>query len=245
MNKLWYILAILGAPNRLRGSYGWFAGVFGIVITATMYLATGSWLVAVLFGVGYWLGEAICGWGSPIGNVTIHRITRYDKMPDDGDTVGVRWLTSVIVYPKLWKLHLSNAVIGLWNIYPRTMNMAVKGWSIGRILGISVQLKPIEEFVIDKAMTYNRVFLVIRGIYWWILPMIGLVVWTGSAVLGIVGLVLLSFGWVVCAELGYYYRDKIKFKLFGLSFEGGWELQELFYGVWQTMVIGTLIWIGV
>ena len=245
MNILWYILAILGAPNRLRGSYGWFAGVFGIVITATMYFATGSWLVAMLFGVGYWLGEAICGWGDHIGNLTIHRWSKFGYFPQDGDTVGVRWLTSVIVYPKLWRLHLKNAVIGLWNIYPRTMSMTVKGWSIGRILGISVQLKPIEEFVIDKAMTYNRAFLVIRGIYWWLLPMIGLAVWTGSAVLGVAGLVLLSFGWVVCAELGYYYSDKVKFKLFGLSFEGGWELQELFYGVWQTMVIGTLIWIGV
>lgn len=245
MNKIWYILAVLGSANRLRGTYGWFAAVFGIVITATMYLATGSWLVAVLFGVGYWLGEMICGWGNHIGNLTVHRWEKYNYFPEDGDAVGARWLTSMIVYPKLWRLHLKNAKIGLWNVYPRTMNMSVKGWSIGRVLGIKVELEPIEEFVIDIAMTYNRVFLVIRGIYWWTLPMIGLAVLTGNALLGTIGLVLLSLGWVVCAELGYYYSDKVGFEFLGMSFRGGWELQELFYGAWQTMVIGTLIWIGV
>lgn len=245
MNKIWYVLAVLGSANRLRGTYGWFAAVFGIVVVAVMYASTNSWLVAVLFGVGYWAGEMICGWGNPIGNLTVHRATKYNYFPEDGDAVGARWLTSMIVYPKLWRLHLANAKVGIWNIYPRTMNMSVKGWSIGRVLGIKVELKPIEEFVIDRAMTYNRVFLVVRGVYWWIVPMIGLAVLTGSAVLGMIGLVLLSLGWVVCAELGYYYSDKIGFEFLGMSFRGGWELQELFYGAWQTVVIGTLIVIGV
>ena len=245
MNKIWYVLAVLGSANRLRGTYGWFAAVFGIAIVAVTYASTKSWLVAVLFGVGYWAGEMICGWGNPIGNLTVHRATRYNYFPEDGDVVGARWLTSMIVCPKLWRLHLANAKAGIWNIYPRTMNMSVKGWSIGRVLGIKVELKPIEEFVIDRAMTYNRVFLVVRGVYWWIVPMIGLAVLTGSAVLGMIGLVLLSLGWVVCAELGYYYSDKIGFEFLGMSFRGGWELQELFYGAWQTVVIGTLIVIGV
>lgn len=241
----WYILAILGAANRLRGTYGWFAAVFGVVVTVAMYWATGSWLVAVLFGVGYWAGEMICGWGNHIGNLTVQRWSKYDYFPEDGDVVGARWLTSVIVYPKLWRLHLKNAKIGLWNVYPRTMNMSVKGWSLARLLKVDVQLKEIETFVIDKAMTYSRVYLVVRGVYWWAIPMVGVAVLTSNALLGLVGLVLLAVAWPMCAELGYMYSDEVGFEFLGMSFRGGWELQEMFYGAWQTIVFAILIMIGV
>ena len=245
MSKIWHVLALLAAHNRLRGTYGWFAAVFGIVVTAVMYWATGSWLIAVLFGVGYWAGEMVCGWGDHVGNTTGRRWKVFEKFPPDGSDVGVRWLTSVIVYPKLWRLHLKNAKIGLWNVYPRTMNMSVKGWSLARLLKVDVQLKPIETFVIDKAMTYSRVFLVVRGLYWWAVPMIGMAVLTGSAVIGLAGLMLLSVAWPMCAELGYMYSDEVGFEFLGMSFRGGWELQEMFYGAWQTMVFAILIMIGV
>ena len=64
-----------------------------------------------------------------------------------------------------------------------------------------------------------------------------------SATVGVVGLIVLSFGLVVCAELGYYFRDKIAIEKFGLSYVGGWELQEGFYGVLQDLVFGGIaIW---
>ena len=47
----------------------------------------------------------------------------------------------------------------------------------------------------------------------------------------------------MCAELGYYFRDKIAIEKFGLSYVGGWELQEGFYGVLQDLVlIGVVVW---
>ena len=67
----------------------------------------------------------------------------------------------------------------------------------------------------------------LRGTYGWIAAVIGLLV--------------LSFGWVLCAELGFKYRDKISYEGFGLSFVGGWELQEGLYGVLQDLVFGGII----
>ena len=221
--------------NRIRGTYGWFAAVFGVALTAIMYLASGSWVIAALIGVGYWFGEMVCGYGDHIGNVTTHRFNKFKYFPKDGDAVGARWLTSVIVYPKLWKLHITNAKVGLWNVYPRTMNLSIKGYSLARFFKVSVQMREIKEFDISNAMTYARVFLVIRGFYWWLLPMIGVSLWVGSFKVGAIALAVLSFGWPLCTELGYKSSGKISFHKFGLDYEGGWELQEGFYGFIQDL----------
>ena len=222
--------------NRLRGTYGWFAAVLGIGLFAAMYLMTKSLTVAALIGVGYWFGEMICGWGNHIGVTTVHRWQKFKTFPEDGDSVGVRWLTSMITHPKLWKLHLKNAKNGIYNIYAKSMNLTVKGWSLARLLKKTVVVRAIEEFDISNALTYARVFLVIRGIYWWTLPMIGVGVLAGWSV-AIVSLAVLSLGWPLCAELGYMYSDKIKWHKFGLSYEGGWELQEGFYGLLMDLVV--------
>jgi hypothetical protein len=142
--------------NRLRGTYGWFARVFGLAVTIAVYLFSGSWVIAVLMGVGYWLGELACGWGDHIGNLTGRRYKVFEKFPPDGSDIGVRWLTSVIVYPKLVKLHLSNAKKGIYNWYPKIVNLEVKGYSIAKLLKIDVQPKPIDTFTIEKTLTYSR-----------------------------------------------------------------------------------------
>ena len=104
--------------NRLRGTYGWFAKVFGVVATTVLYFITGSWAIGLLAGVGYWLGELWCGWGDHVGNTTGRRWKVFEKFPPDGGDVGVRWLTSVIVYPNLLKLHWASAKKGIYNLYP-------------------------------------------------------------------------------------------------------------------------------
>lgn len=227
--------------NRLRGTYGWFARVFGLALFVVLYIITGDITIALLIGGGYWLGELACGWGDHIGNLTGHRYKIFEKFPDDGSDIGVRWLTSVIVYPKLWNVHLANAKKGLYNWYVRIVNVEFKGWSLARLFRINVQSKLIETFMIDKAALYSNVFLVVRGFVWWLLPMIGVGLWTGSAMVAAVGLFILSFGWIICADLGYYFRDKIAIEKFGLSYVGGWELQEGFYGVLQDLVFGGII----
>ena len=135
---------IMTIANRLRGTYGWFARVFGLAATIAVYLFSGSWVIAVLMGVGYWLGELWCGWGDHVGKTTGRRWKVFEKFPPDGSDVGVRWLTSVIVYPNLWKLHWANAKKGIYNLYPKLVNFEVKGYSLAKLLKIDVQCKLIE-----------------------------------------------------------------------------------------------------
>lgn len=236
MYRLWYIVMALGVVNRLRGTYGWFAKVFAVALTGLVYWLSGSWLLAGLIGVGYWFGEMICGWGDHVGNITGKRWTKFGYFPEDGSDVGTRWLTSVLVYPKLWRQHVRNVPAGLYNWYARTMIKEIKGYSLNRLFGTSVKLKEIETFVVDKAMMYSRVFLVIRGLYWWVLPMVGVGLWISNMPLAMVGLVVIAMVWPISAELGYWSANKWTYASKYYNMVGGWEHQEVWYGVMQTVV---------
>lgn len=228
--------------NRLRGTYGWFASVFGACTAVVVYLATKNIQVALLLGVGYWFGEMICGWGNHVGVVTVHRWKKFKDFPEDGENVGVRWLTSMITHPRLWRLHLSNASIAIRNIVPKMMNTEVKGWSLARLLKKEFVVVQIVPFEIDNALNYSRVFLVIRGLCWWALPCIGLGMIVG-VVPAVVALVVLSLGWPIAAELGYWIGEvkKKQIHIWVLSYAGGWEWQEGVYGVLQDMVLIGLV----
>ena len=94
--------------------------------------------------------------------------------------------------------------------------------------------------VIDQSkdwINYCRVSLTIRGFYWW-LPTLAPLYFVGfSAELLTLMILTLSIGFPIACELGYYFRDKISFEKFGLSYIGGWELQEGFYGLMQDIVL--------
>lgn len=94
---------------------------------------------------------------------------------------------------------------------------------------------------------YCRVALGIRGIYWW-LPTLAPLYFVGFSIVSIaVAVAVLSIGFPIACEVGYKFNDKIKFNKYGLSIEGGWEIQEAVYGVIQDVVLIGLIlsyWIG-
>ena len=94
---------------------------------------------------------------------------------------------------------------------------------------------------------YCRVALGIRGIYWW-LPTLAPLYFVGFSVVSIaVAVAVLSIGFPIACEIGYRLNGKIKFHKFGLSIEGGWEIQEIAYGAIQDVVLIGLIlsyWIG-
>ena len=230
--------------NRLRGTYGWFASVFGVILTIIVYLLSGSWLVAGLIGVGYWFGEMLCGWGNHVGAVTVHRWSKFKYFPEDGENVGVRWLTSMITHPKLWRLHLSNAKIGIRNIVPKIMNVAINGYTLAKMFKKTYVVEPIQEFEISNALAYARVFLVVRGLAWWAVPAVGVALWVG-VVPAVIAWLVLGLSWPVAAEIGYYVGEikKKKLHLWILSYVGGWEWQEGVYGVVQDLVIvGVWLW---
>ena len=90
-------------------------------------------------------------------------------------------------------------------------------------------------------INYCRVALSIRGFYWWI-PTLAPLYFVGFSVELLTFMILaLSIGFPIACELGYYFRDKISFEKFGLSYSGGWELQEGFYGLMQDMVLISLV----
>ena len=87
---------------------------------------------------------------------------------------------------------------------------------------------------------YSRVALTIRGFYWW-LPTLAPLYFVGFNPLVLLGCILfLSVGFPIACETGYLLRDKISFEKFGLSYSGGWELQEGAYGLMQDLVLITL-----
>ena len=96
-------------------------------------------------------------------------------------------------------------------------------------------------------LNYCRVALTIRGFYWW-LPTLAPLYFVGFSVVSIaVAVAVLSIGFPIACEVGYKLKDKIKFNKYGLSIEGGWEIQEVAYGVIQDVVLIGLIlsyWIG-
>ena len=45
--------------NRLRGTYGWFAKVNGVVLGLLVYLVFGNLYVSLAVAIGYVLGESM------------------------------------------------------------------------------------------------------------------------------------------------------------------------------------------
>ena len=90
-------------------------------------------------------------------------------------------------------------------------------------------------------LNYCRVALSIRGFYWW-LPTLAPLYFVGFNPLVLLGCIaFLSVGFPLACEIGYLLRDKIIFHKYGFSVEGGWEIQEVFYGLFQDLVLITLI----
>ena len=175
--------------NRLRGTYGWFAKVVGVVLGLLTYLVWHDVYVALMVAIGYVAGESF-GWGEWIGNLTTNRKNKTDTLEDEGENNGIKYIATKLV----------------------------PNWNVAFI-------------------KYCRVALGIRGIYWW-LPTLAPLYFVGFSVELLTLMILaLSVGFPIACELGYYFRDKVSFEKFGLSYSGGWELQEGFYGLMQDLVL--------
>ena len=133
-----------------------------------------------------------------------------------------------------------------WGLWVGTLTVQrEKGYALhdegeGRNNGIewiaSHIIKPTQE----SWLNYCRVALTIRGFYWW-LPTLAPLYFVGFNPLFLAGCItFLSIGFPIACELGYYFRDKVSFEKFGLSYSGGWEIQDGFYGLVQDVVLLSL-----
>lgn len=97
-------------------------------------------------------------------------------------------------------------------------------------------------------LNYCRVALTIRGFYWW-LPTLAPLYFVGfNPYYLAIAVVLLGVGFPIACEIGY--RTSKLFSLNKPYFQmtGGWEHQEVWYGVIQDLVfigLGISYWIGV
>ena len=86
-------------------------------------------------------------------------------------------------------------------------------------------------------LNYCRVALTIRGLYWW-LPTLAPLYFVGFSVESLaIAIILLSVGFPLACELGYRTSKMFEFNKYGFSVVGGWEHQEVWYGLMQDLVI--------
>ena len=81
--------------NRLRGTYGWFAKVNGVVLGLLVYLVFCNPYVSLAVTIGYVLGESF-GWGDWVGCLTTNR-NNYKDTTDEGKSNRIMWLSQKIV----------------------------------------------------------------------------------------------------------------------------------------------------
>ena len=131
-----------------------------------------------------------------------------------------------------------------WGVWVGSIAERADGYSLylngeqeGSNNGIHLIASHIIEPTQETWLNYCRLALSIRGFYWW-LPTLAPLYFIGFS-LPVLALMigLLSIGFPIACELGYYFRDKISFEKFGLSYKGGWEIQEGFYGLMQDIVL--------
>ena len=98
--------------------------------------------------------------------------------------------------------------------------------------------------VIDPSkdwINYCRVALTIRGFYWW-LPTLAPLYFVGFNPLLLLGCItFLSVGFPIACEIGYRTAKLFSFEKYGFSVRGGWEHQEVWYGLFQDVVIFILL----
>ena len=86
-------------------------------------------------------------------------------------------------------------------------------------------------------INYCRVALTIRGLYWW-LPTLAPLYFVGFSVESLaIAIILLSVGFPFACELGYRTSKMFEFNKYGFSVSGGWEHQEVWYGLMQDLVL--------
>lgn len=111
--------------------------------------------------------------------------------------------------------------------------------------GIQWMARKIVPDYLNNFVNYCRVALSIRGFYWW-LPTLAPLYFVGFSVESLViAIILLSVGFPLACELGYRTSRMFEFNKYGFSVSGGWEHQEVWYGLMQDIVfVGVVLCLG-
>lgn len=236
-NIIYYVSMFFGLLHRLRGTWSWFSKVNGIILGLIYFFMFNNYYIAIFGCVLYVLGESY-GWGDPIGTLTedirINKSINFLET-EDGSNNGIRFFTVLLLYPSRYKDIFYNAKITILTNIRNILNIIKLIKLADKIL-----ITPYKQIIIEDFIKYSRLFLIIRGIYWWT-PTIGLLSFININIYAIViAISILSFGWPLAAELGRYTA-----RLWSKSFmSGGWEHQEVWYGTLITITF-ILLFTGV
>ena len=89
---------------------------------------------------------------------------------------------------------------------------------------------------------YSVVALAIRGIYWWALALLPLVLFSYLAVLPfIITVLLLGIGFPLSVIIGAKTAEMFGFSIGFFAMHGTWEHAEVWYGLMQDIVLFTLL----
>ena len=134
-----------------------------------------------------------------------------------------------------------------WGLWVGTLSVQrEKGYELhdegeGRNNGIEWIASHIVKPTQESWLNYCRVALTIRGFYWW-LPTLAPLYFVGFNPLFLAGCItFLSIGFPIACELGYRTSKMFEFNKYGFSVVGGWEHQEVWYGLMQDIVLILLI----
>ena len=91
---------------------------------------------------------------------------------------------------------------------------------------------------------YCRVALIIRGFYWW-LPTLSPLYFVADWFAVTLAIFILSVGFPIACELGRLTAPLFSFEYKTFSIKGGWEHQEVWYGLMQDIVfVGVVLCLG-
>ena len=88
-------------------------------------------------------------------------------------------------------------------------------------------------------LNHCRLALLIRGLYWWVclLPLVFFIEWCFV----LLTIALLSLAFPLACEIGYH-----TYKLWNFKYmTGGWEHSEVFYGLFQDLILIFLLIVGI
>lgn len=117
----------------------------------------------------------------------------------------------------------------------------------GKNNGIQWLARKIVPDYATNMINYCRVALTIRGIYWW-LPTLAPLYFVGfNPYYLAIAVVLLGVGFPLACEIGYRTQKLFSVNKPYFQMTGGWEHQEVWYGVIQDLVfigLAIIYWIG-
>lgn len=227
------LLFTLGLINRLRGTYGWFSKVAGVLYGLTIYfiydwnLLYSSIMLKVFYNFYVFTLFLYSFFGSFF-------TADYFIIP-----VDYLFFSSVTV-PLLGAIGYVIGEMPGWGLWVGTLTEKAKNFfylSYEREGGWYTGIQRLAEYLIPPTdanwIKHCTLALFFRGTWWWAFTLIPLLMLDYNIYLFLSEVILLAILFPVACYLGDYTSKKFSIAMM----TGGWEHQEVIYGAMQVVVL--------